>query len=338
MPMHDASRIHGRGLERVYAVPGFDIRYFLAPIIAFALTVWIDPSYTGGDPSLYRYVYDGLSTGTLGHDFFFYSVILSSTEPLYYILVWTLSHIGVPRVLFIGSSSALLSFLVTNILVRRGANILFATAIACSSFYFLLLYTTTDRLKIAVILLIISVLTANRPKIAIIFAFLATAAHIQVAILYLSFLTIYMSNQLRAAIKTGTLSSNVIGTSCVVFIVVTFSYYVIGSQIASKADSYIGLGQTDDLLRVLPFYFISLFYTKDKVNVTLLFLPLIALTPIVGYGRLNIFSYFIFLYYCFEARRGFNVAMVFTALYFAYSSYAFVTRILEFGEPLLVGQ
>lgn len=335
MTMHSTNTTKG-GMTRTD--PGFDPRYLLAPIVAFVLTVWIDPSYTGGDPSLYRYVYDALATESLSHGFFFYSVILSSTEPLYYIIIWTLSHIGVPREVFIGASSAVLALLSTNILVKRGANLLIASVVVSSSFYFILLYTTTDRLKIATIFLIASVLSADRLKLAIVFAFLATAAHIQVAILYLSFITIYTTNQLRTAIKTGTISSNVIGTTVVVIAVILVSYYVIGNQIASKADSYIGLGKTEDLFRVLPFYFATLYYAKDRISVTLLFLPIIALTPIVGYGRLNIFSYFILLYYCSEKRQGINIPVILTTLYFGYSSYVFLSRIIEFGEPLLVGQ
>lgn len=338
MPMFNAFwNYNGEGGAQ-QAKLGFDVRYLIAPILAFVLTVWIDPSYTGGDPSLYRYVYDALPTETLSHGFFFYSVILSSTEPLYYLLTWVLSNIGVPREIFIGISSALLAFLATRILVQRGANLFLATAIANSSFYFILLYTTTDRLKIATIFLILSVITVKKPRVAIVFAFLATASHIQVAILYISFISIYTANQLMTAIKTGVLSPKVIGTTIVVFSVVLASYYVIGNQIASKAVSYIGLGKPEDLIRVLPFYLATLYYAKDRLNVTLLFLPLIALTPIVGYGRLNIFSYFILLYYCSEKKQGFNIPVILTSLYFAYSSYAFISRIREFGEPLLVGQ
>lgn len=317
---------------------GSNIRYFFAAVFAFLLTLLIDPLYTGGDPSLYRYVYGALATENLRHGFFFYSVILSSTEPLYYLLVWSLSHLGIPREIFIGTSSAILAFLSVKILVQRGANIILATVIVSTSFYFILLFTTTERLKIAVIFLIASVLMINRPRIAIVFAFLAVSAHIQVAILYLSFATIYVTAELRNAIVSKSLSVRLIGTTVAVFIFSLAAYYVIGNQIASKAGSYIGLGETSDLVRVLPLFLMTLWYSKDRINALLLFLPIIALTPIVGYGRLNIFSYFILLYFCVEKRRGFNIAVLMTTVYFAYSSYAFISRIREFGEPLLVGQ
>lgn len=338
MLMYDAS---WRPDEQTHAIPtksGFDLHYLIAAAIAFTLTLWIDPIYTRGDPSLYRYVYDALATETLKHGFFFYSIVLSSTEPLYYLLVWTLSHLGVPRELFIGTTSAILAFFAAKVLVERGANLILATVIVSTSFYFLLLFTTTERLKIGIIFLIASVLVLNRPRLAIAFAFLATAAHIQVAIVYLSFATIYMTHQLRDAIVAKSLSPRVIGTTGAVFVVVLVSYYVVGNQVASKAGSYVGLGQTSDLARVLPFYLATLWYTKRRLDATLLFLPILALTPIVGYGRLNIFSYFILLYFCVYKNRGFNVATLVTTAYFAYSSFAFVSRIREFGEPLLVGQ
>ncbi len=315
----------------------FDLRLLFAPIFALIVTIWIDPSYTGGDPSLYRYVYDGLGTETLSHGFYFYSTVLSSTEPLHFLMIWVSSHLGVPREVFIGASSAVLALLATILLVRRGASLIVATIICSSSFYFILLYTTTERLKIAIIFLLLSALTVEKSKTAIVFAFLATAAHIQVSLLYFSLLMIYMVAQLRQAIANKNIPPNMIGTIAAVVIVIVSAYALIGGQIASKSVSYAGLGQESDLLRVIPFYLITLIYTRNYVQVTLLFLPIIVLTPIIGYGRLNIFSYFIFLYYSVGIKNGFNIGVILTTLYFGYSSYAFLTRIIELGEPMLVG-
>lgn len=338
MQMTDATGWNHKPLANVSSKPAFGAGHLLAPIFALVMTIWIDPSYTGGDPSLYRYVYDSLGNETLSHGFFFYSVILSSTEPLYYFVVWILTHLGVPREVFIGLTSGLLAFLVVNILVRRGAHIIVATIIASSSFYFLLLYTTTERLKLAVILLIISVLTLDRIKISIFFAILATAAHIQVAILYASFLAIFILQKLYADFREASISPRVIGTIAMAAIILAGAYALIGGQVSSKAGSYVGLGQMQDLLFVMPFYVATMFYTKQRFIVTILFVPIILLSPIIGYGRLNMFSYFILLYYSVEKRGGLNVAVVITSLYFAYSSFLFVNRILEFGDPLLVGQ
>jgi hypothetical protein len=318
-------------------VSTFNPGLLIAPVLACFLTLWIDPSYTGGDPSLYRYVYDALGTESFGHGFFFYSTILSSTEPLHFLMTWVSSHLGIPRELFIGASSAALAYLATKLLVRRGASLLIATIITSSSFYFILLYTTTERLKVAAVFLIASALTIDRPKTAVIFAFLATAAHIQVALIYFALLTIYMAAQIRQAAITKKLPPNMIGTILAVLVVVIGAYALIGNQIASKATSYVGLGQQSDLLRVLPFYVITLIYSKRFLQVTLLFLPIIVLTPVIGYGRLNIFSYFIFLYYAVGVRSGINIGVLLTTVYFGYSSYAFLTRIIAFGEPLLVG-
>lgn len=324
--------------ERSYQVArGYSWVYLGTGAIAFMLTLMIDPLYTGGDPVLYRYAYDALGTATLEHGFFLYSVILSSTEPVYFVLVWISSHLGIPREFFIGISSAVLALLATVLLVRRGASTAIAAIIVSSSFYFILLYTTTERLKIAVIFLIASMLTTQKPKTAIAFAFLATAAHIQVSLIYFSILTIYMSGQLRQAVKTKALPPNMIGTILIVIIVIAASYFILRGQISAKSTSYVGLGQQSELIMVAPFYFLSLFYTKKYVEVTLLFIPIFVLTPIIGYGRLNIFSYFIFLYYAVGVRKGLNFGIALTTIYFGYSSHAFVTRIIDFGDPLLVG-
>ena len=336
MLMHDTSgeskKERSEQVER-----GYPWACLGAGVIAFALTLLVDPVYTGGDPVLYRYAYDVLGTSTLEHGFFLYSVILSSTEPVYFVLVWISSHLGVPREYFIGISSAMLALLATVLLVRRGAASAIAAIIVSSSFYFLLLYTTTERLKIAVILLIASMLTIQRPKTAVAFAFLATAAHIQVSLLYSSILMVYMSRQLRQAVIDKVLPPNTIGTIIVALIVIAASYFLLGDQIYAKSISYVGLGEQSDLIMVAPFYFLSLFYTRRYVEVTLLFIPIFILTPMIGYGRLNIFSYFIFLYYAVGVRKGLNLGIALTTIYFGYSSYAFVTRIIDFGDPLLVG-
>lgn len=313
-----------------------DPRELIAPLLALLLTVWLDPSYTGGDPSLYRYAYDVMGTERLGHGFFVYSVILSSTEPLHYLLIWTLSHLGVPREVFIGGSSAVLAFVAVRLLVGRGAHILVATAIVSSSFYFLLLYTTTERLKVAVIFLFASLLTLRWTKLAIAMALMAVAAHAQVVIIYVSLGTIFVAQELLTALRTGRLSGRIVGTTVLVFAGAIAAYLVIGNQVAAKANSYAGLGEQADLLRVIPFYVATLFYTRDRLNVSLLFFPLLILTPIIGYGRLNLFSYFILLYYSAGTRQGFNLAVLLTSLYFGYSSYILVERVIAFGDPDLL--
>lgn len=315
-----------------------DPRLLIAPLLALLLTVWLDPSYTSGDPSLYRYVYDAMGTERLGHGFFFYSVILNSTEPLHYLLIWTLTHLGLPREVFIGGSSAVLAFVAVRVLMGRGAHILVATTIVSSSFYFLLLYTTTERLKIAVIFLFASLLALRRTKLAIALALMAVAAHAQVIIIYVSVATIFVAQELRTALRMGRLSGRIVGTTVVVFAGAVAAYLVVGNQVAAKAGSYAGLGAQAELLRVIPFYVATLFYTRDRLNVTLLFLPLLILTPIIGYGRLNLFSYFILLYYSAGTRKGFNLAVLLTTLYFCYSSYTFVERVIAFGDPDLLVQ
>ena len=315
---------------------GFDIRYLVGPIIALAFTLWLDPYYTGGDPFLYRFTYEALGSEGLGDGFKTYSYTLDSTEPVYYFVVWVCSHIGISREIFIGLSSAILAFLSTTLLVRRGASLIVTTIIVSSSFYFLLLYSTTERLKLAVIFMIASMLLSHRPKTAIFLALLAVGSHIQVALIYAALVSIYMTAQLRDLKARKALSPRVLGTAALAVIAIGVGYFAIADQIGAKLTAYAGVGQQEDLLRMIPLYALTLLYTRERLYVTLLFLPLVVLVPIIGYGRLNIFAYFIFLYYAAARRKGFNIGIILTTVYFTYSSFAFVDRIMVFGNPNLV--
>lgn len=303
----------------------------LIALIAFVFSLAIDPYYTGGDPSLYRKVHEELARLNLFDGYIFYSITLDSTEFVHFFLAWVASNIHIDRDIFNSIFSAVLAYISMRICIKRNASLFVAAFIVFTSFYFILLYTTTERLKISVIFFLLSMLSINKPKRFYIFAILASISHIQIMVLYFSILFYRVAKEFYSALFRGTITKTLLFLIPLILIPLT----LVQSQIYSKLNSYFGLGNISDLLRVFPFLILSLWYSKNKTEIFSIFFPLAIAVIILGYGRLNIFAYFIFLYYALPVKRGLNVGILLTSVYFMYSSIAFISRIIEFGEPLL---
>ncbi|TMO53626.1 hypothetical protein CWC18_21100, partial [Pseudoalteromonas aurantia] len=52
----------------------------------------------------------------------------------------------------------------------------------------------------------------------------------------------------------------------------------------------------------------------------------------LGDGRLNIFGYFIFMYYALQVNRGMNIGVLLTSAYYSYKTYGFYVMLLEHGD------
>lgn len=304
----------------------------MVALSAFIFSLLIDPYYTGGDPSLYRKAYVELARLNLIDGYIYYSLILDSKEFAHFYLAWLASNLHIERDIFNGVSSAILAYVAMMLFHKRQASPFIAALIILTSFYFILLYTTTERLKIGMIFFCLSMLYINKPKRFYIFALLASISHIQIILLYLFMLFPYLANGFRKLLLSGKISKNLL----LIIILISLPLVLVASQISSKFSSYYGIGDLNDLVRVFPFLFLSLWYSKNKTEVLHIFFPLIIAVLLLGYGRLNIFAYFIFLYYALPVNKGFNVGIILTTVYFLFSSIAFITRIIELGQPLLI--
>lgn len=68
-----------------------------------------------------------------------------------------------------------------------------------------------------------------------------------------------------------------------------------------------------------------------------MFIPLFMAVFLFGDERINILGYFIFLYYALFVRRGLNVGVLITSVYFAYASYGHLVRIFKYGNGFYGG-
>ena len=53
---------------------------------------------------------------------------------------------------------------------------------------------------------------------------------------------------------------------------------------------------------------------------------------IFGGERVNMFGYFVFMYFALQVNRGVNLGVILTTLYFSYQTYFFVENIILYGD------
>ena len=99
-----------------------------------------------------------------------------------------------------------------------------------------------------------------------------------------------------------------------------------------KITAYGGDRSIFDFLRMTIFLLIALYYTKDRLETLIYFLPLFIALYFVGEDRMNMIGYIFCLYYCLPYRAGLNLGVLITSLYFLYANIDFISKIILYGN------
>ena len=76
----------------------------------------------------------------------------------------------------------------------------------------------------------------------------------------------------------------------------------------------------------------TLIYSRKKREIVFLYFPLFIAIFLIGGDRLNMFGYFIFLYYALQVNRGVNFGVIATSIYYLFKTYEFILNIFLYGE------
>lgn len=301
-----------------------------AAVLVFSLSILILPFYTGGDPAQYRQVYEALPDLGLTEGYIFYSLSLSSKEFVHFFLSWLASRV-VGKDLFIAFANAILAYVAMTLFQKWKASIIIAFLIILTNFYFLVLFFETERLKFGFIFLFLSMIFIDQIKRSYGFAVLALISHVQVAIVYASLLFNFFVKQLLKLFRAAKISKAVL-----LIPLVFIPLFLIKDQILAKFPSYYKDTRTlVELVRILLFFLLALWYSKKKKETLIIFIPIFIAVFLVGGDRVNIFGYFVFLYYGLQIRRGWNFGVLATSLYFTYSSIGFLINVFQRGGGFL---
>lgn len=298
-----------------------------AAVFVFLLSLLIMPFYTGGDQSAYRKVYEALPNFSPIEGFLFYSRNLNSEEFVHFFLSWVASHF-IGKDLFIAFSNAILAYVAMSLFLRWKASVTIAFLILLTNFYFLVLYFAAERLKFGFIFLFLSMIYIDQIKRFYGFAVLSLLSQVSVVIVYISALFNVFVWRILKLFRTGKVSKS--GLLVIPFLFIPL--LLVKNQIFSKFLAFYNGGSLAELYKILVFLLLALWYSKKKSETIILFIPLVIATYLVGGFRINLFGYFVFLYYGLQFRRGWNLGVLATSLYFAYSSMNFLFNVIQHGD------
>jgi len=296
-------------------------------LIVFALSLLISPHYMLGDQEIYRRFFEILPTLSFADGFIHYSQTLTSIEPGYYTISWIFSRF-LEKDLFISILNAILAFYSMQLLIRWRASIYVAASIVLTNFYFYVLFFAAERLKVSFIFLTMALAHVNGSKFYF-FSALSAISHIQILIVYMMLLFREFSIEFIRIITSGKIKKYFL----IGLIAFFLTLVVMSGQIIEKLSAYVVIGfDIQSVYKLLVFYFMTLVYSRNRSDVTILFIPLFIAALMIGDERINMFGYFVFLYYAIPINKGFNMGVVLTSAYFFYKTIIFVHNIIVSGD------
>lgn len=298
-------------------------------VSTFVFTLLIMPYYVGGDQIAYKKEYNGIQNLNIVSAYLYYHSSIGSFELIHFLFSWIASNIGISKDIFIAFFNSLFVYILVLLMEKWKVSIIVMIAIVFFNFYLIVLYFSAERLKIGIIFLMLSVLYYDNLKKSILFSFLAVLTHMQLIIIYASILFKEFYLNILKVISTGKISKNII----IFIIIFIIPIFILQKELINKLLTFttfsVGI---EDFFKTGLFFILSLIYSKNKKETLLIFTVLLISISIVGDTRINIMSYFIFLYYALQINHGLNMGIIITSLYFGYTSIEFMSNIFMYGN------
>lgn len=299
--------------------------FILIPV--FLISIWLLEYYLLGDQIHYIKTYEALADLSLKEGYDYYNGALSSKELIHFLLSWLLSDY-INKNLFISIANILLAYFTVKLLTKWKVSFVIIFFIVVLNFYFIVLYTGAERLKFGILFLVISFYYFNNKKIFILFSVLAILAHTQTIIIYGSILVYFFTKQIIYAMKFMKIKKSVFYLIFLIILVFPLIY----EQLVNKFFAYFYINSFLELYQWSLLFLLSLLYSRNKSQTILIFLVLCVITLLVGGSRVNMMSYFVFLYYGLQYKHGLNMGVIITSIYLFFKSIPFVYSIYMHGD------
>ena len=309
-----------------------DLIFYLQSLIVvftvFVISLVLCSYYVGGDQHAYIKLYNNLPSLGLIEAQEYYSRAVTSKELVHFTFSFIFSRIT-DKSVFIAIFNSVLVYSALVLFRRWGAHFWISAIILLSNYYAYVLYFPAERLKFGVIFLIVSLIFAETHKKSVLYSVFSCLAHFQMIIFYSSLLFEYCISKLKKLFFDLKLSLYLLLILLFpILIFMLFSDELIHKIHVAMDNSY-GIRS---VAKPLVFLMGSLIYSKNKISIIYLFIPIVIAAFFIGDSRVNMFCFFIFLYTALPVRNGFNVGIVLTIVYFGIKNFFFVDQILKYGN------
>lgn len=281
-----------------------------------------------GDQLFYRSFYDNIYGLSLADGFYAYKDQLGTSEPAYFFLVYLASG-WLPKDVLFSIVNFILYYQIFLWMLRQHVSQLLFPLLACN-FYLLVLSFSAERLKLSLTIFLVA--CSLRGVLRYVLLGVSLISHLQAILLLIGTQVEATLHMLRRLMR-GRVGLDFLAFLLVMVCVVAV-LFLLREHIESKFSYYYGIwGGPAAVIKPLVFMSMAIFYSRGRGGEAFLVsLPMVLASFFIGSERVVIFSYFVFMYYAAPYRRGLNIGVLASALFFAYKGIQFLMRIIAFGD------
>jgi len=311
-------------------IPRYTLYTSMFILYAFSISFILLPLYDNGDQQFYIAYYNALNNMSFFEGYFAQRDYLGSQEPGYFLTLFILQKIPfISKIFIVAALNTILAYLIAKWLTKFKVSIFIWMLIALN-FYLIVLFFSSERLKLALIFFLLSF---SIKKYRLVFILISLFTHLQIVFLLFSEIFLNFFKGLNMLIFNQKLTREMllfIGSLFIFFII----FIILHQHILQKLPYYLSQpNKVMDILKILILILIVLYYNQDKkTEIVIIFLPLFISVIILGGNRLIIFGYFIFMYYLLQINQGKNVGLITVSLFFAFKGIVAIYNIVQYHD------
>lgn len=299
----------------------------------FFLSMGFGYLYTEGDQGHYISAYESIENTDIFSALPIYRSHLATPEFGHFLIIWVFSSLlQVEKIVAMSVCNAVLAFVFIRWVRILGGSVGLAYIIVITNFYFWVLYLSAERLKIGFIFFLLFLLVSAQAKKAFFFYAMAVFSHLQFIIFAAS---IIIKNGIIFVVRlfnTCLVRRRLLGYILLLSVAIWSFFVQVGDYLLWKIPQYFSSISIDSIWQVTLFWGLSVIYSRRWLDSFVLFLPLLIASIVVGPTRITIFAYFCFLYYGFQYKRGVNIWVALTSVYFMVKTVGFLINVWSTGQ------
>ncbi|QWD51302.1 hypothetical protein [Polynucleobacter paneuropaeus] len=286
-------------------------------VLIFVYNIYLLEIFVNGDQSSYILFYESIQFSSP------FNLIdaglrdIQTVEPGYLVVAYIASNLFIPKIIF---SAMLSSFFAGTFLLifnrLRLKHIILLSSLICFGYYFLVIFTDLERLKLALIFLFLAIYYSGRNnKILIILLILSILTHFQILIILFGIFLI-------GAFKKFKLSSELLNYkfsfNYILILTLTLTLtliYLFYDHLYYKILFYTGQYNFENLLYSLIFVLFFSFLINDKTNYYICVLPSLIAVLLFSGGRVNMLIFFITVYFVCKNSKNSSLGLILLSLF-----------------------
>lgn len=299
--------------------------------------------YEGGDFYSYQSYFSAVNQFGVFEGYLYYRNVLGAPEPVYYLITWSISSLGVEYFAFKVAIASCLYIVSSATLLRFGIPGLMIILFCSTNFYLLALYSELERLGVAMIFILLGLQSQSQGKLVrvVLFGVLALGSHSQTAILLLA---IGLGKQvesiaLHGGIKKISLKALVGQVLVLVFTVAAVVEFMVSplggvaiTTLEQKIDYYSGSSGIAPLVQAALFFPLMFLFSKNRLRDTVIYAVISVFIFVFGGERLNIFLAMFVLMLAFTNNRWKHPLALLAHVYFTVKGLQFISLVIETGR------